>query len=156
LLFSKIIGASLNDGSQDIIFTKEEEKEFNHLLGTCMTPADYLDRVNRLSGSFPNLYVRLFDGDSLADDTQKQMEFIKALEYPELVKKRREKRYRLKMLDSYICYDWGNDSYWFEEKESIKGSRIDNIYTQSEIDKMQELPEFKPVDLEWYKEEVIE
>jgi hypothetical protein len=59
----------------------------------------------------------------------------------------REKKYWIKLADGYLVNVMGD---WL----TLKNKKDGDIFTQSEIDELQKLPEFQAIDLEKCKMEV--
>jgi hypothetical protein len=127
-----------------IKFSVAEKKEFGKLDGAL--PFVCLDDIYNCGKTYPLLGKRLFCG-TCKEDKAAQIEFVKALEHPELIEVVEEKKYRLKILDD--CYLGRNTA-----GNACLAYKTDaSSFTQSEIDKMQKLPKFQAIDLEKCKEE---
>lgn len=142
-----------------IVFAEEEKAEFDRLTQDNFNKniddfediQDLLNHTAHAYASFPKLNSYLYGGAG-KDNIKHQIAFARAVEHPELIEVKKEKRYRLKVLDSYICHDVEDDTYCFGEKHVNTG--IENVFIQSEIDELQELSEFDSIDLSGCKEAV--
>lgn len=145
---SQLIGKleDVNLDEKKITMTPNEKKEFDRL---CQNSGDdIVDSFNNIADYYhiyPNLNKRLFLG-TLEKNKYVQREFVRALEKPSLIEVVREKKYWIKLADGYLVNVMGD---WL----TLKNKKDGDIFTQSEIDELQKLPEFQAIDLEKCKEE---
>ncbi|MFT8608020.1 MAG: hypothetical protein ABF690_00435 [Liquorilactobacillus nagelii] len=146
---SQLIGKleDVNLDEKKITMTPNEKKEFDRL---CQNSGDdIVDSFNNIADYYhiyPNLNKRLFLG-TLEKNKYVQREFVRALEKPSLIEVVREKKYWIKLADGYLVNVMGD---WL----TLKNKKDGDIFTQSEIDELQKLPEFQAIDLEKCKMEV--
>lgn len=134
---------------EKIKFSEAEKKEFDKLDGAL--PFGCLDDIYRCEKTYPLLGKRLFCGTP-EEDKAAQIEFVKAIENPELIEVvKKEKKYRfplgLKTSDGEIQYLSYKHGCYFASR---RDNKLKQIFTESETKTLH----FAAINLEECKEEV--
>ena len=144
---------------KNIKFSEEEKREFDDLLGelnngeyTIYQVFDNVISTEYYSASkYSNLYRRLFYNSTTAEDNKNQIEFVRAIEHPELIEVVKEKKYRfplgLKTSDGEMQYLSYKHGCYFASR---RDNKLKQIFTESETKTLH----FAAINLEDCKEEV--
>lgn len=134
-----------------IKMTVEEKKEFDDITDCFNTPWAILNHIAQHGSLNPNLKNHLFESGTSSEKIAAQIEFVKALEHPELIEVVKEKKYYIKILGQYLVRN-SNESEGIE----LVSKRNADTFTPNEIAEMSNWKKFQAIDLEKCKEEVKE
>lgn len=147
---SKYILGKLSDFTkpEKIKFSEAEMEEFNDIRSITKELLKALTAITRTFTYYPRLKQWILEKDHPLPRNEREILFARAWEHPELIEVVKEKKYHIHILNNYISkihtgYRWV-DNYLDD----------DTVFTQSEINKIQKMPEFRSIDLEKYKEEI--